>query len=71
MWYQIDLFITDLWSRIPGIWNWNVFKIDKNTITLGQLIVGVTLLIAGYFLLRQLTRQLEKRILRKMEVRTR
>ena len=68
LWYQIDLIITDLWSRIPGIWNWVIFKIDKNTITLGQLIVGFTLLIVGYFVLRQLTRHLEKLILRRLDV---
>ena len=68
LWYQIDLFITDIWSKIPGLWNWNLFKIDKNAITLGQLIIGFTLLIAGYFVVRQLTRHLEKLILRKLDV---
>lgn len=68
LWYQIDLIITDLWSKIPGLWNWVLFKIDKNTITLGQLIIGITLLIAGYFILRQLTRHLEKLILKRLDV---
>ncbi len=68
LWYQIDLIITDLWSRIPGIWNWSLFKIDKNSITFGQLIIGISLLIAGYFIVRRLTRHLERLILRKLDV---
>ena len=68
LWYQIDLLITEIWSKLPGLWNWNIFRIDKNTITLGQLLVGITLLILGYFVLRQFARQLEKVILRKLDV---
>ena len=68
LWYQIDLLITDLWAKIPGVWNLSLFKIDKNIITLGQLIIGITLLIFGYFLLRQFSRQLEKVILRRLDV---
>ena len=68
LWYQIDLIITDIWSKIPALWNWNLFKVDKNFITLGQIIIGVTLLILGYYTVRQLTRQLEKFILKKLDV---
>ena len=68
LWYQIDLFITDIWSKIPGLWSWSVFKTGKNAVTLGQLIVGLTLLIVGYFVVRQFTRRLEKILLKKMDV---
>ncbi|MYE07486.1 MAG: mechanosensitive ion channel [Oligoflexia bacterium] len=68
LWYQIDLIITDIWAKIPGLWNWSIFKIDKNAITLGQLIIGITLLILGYYTMRQLTRHLEKFILKKLDV---
>ena len=68
LWYQIDLIITDLWAKVPGIWNWSLFKIDKNSITFGQLIIGITLLIVGYYVLRKLSRQLEKLILSKLDV---
>ncbi len=68
IWYQIDLIITDIWAKVPGIWNSHLFKIGKNHITLGDLIIGITLLIVGYFILRQLTRQLERIILRKLDV---
>ena len=68
LWYQIDLLITEIWSKVPGLWNWSLFKIDKNTITLGQLIVGLTLLVVGYYVVRQLTRHLEKLILRRLDV---
>lgn len=68
IWYQIDLIITDIWAKVPGIWNWHLFKIGKNHITLGELIIGITLIIVGYFVLRQLTRQLERIILRKLDV---
>ena len=68
LWYQIDLIITDLWAKIPGVWNWNIFKVDKNPITLGQIIIGFTLLIVGYFVLRKITRHLEKLVLTKLDV---
>ena len=68
IWYQIDLIITDVWAKVPGIWNWQIFKIGKNYITLGQLIIGITLIIVGYFVLRRFTRQLEKVILKKLDV---
>lgn len=68
LWYQIDLIITEIWSQIPALWNWTLFKIDKNTITLGQLIIGLTLLIVGYYILRLFTRHLEKLILRRLDV---
>ena len=68
LWYQVDLFITDIWSKIPGIWNWSIFKTGKNAITLGQLLIGLTLLIAGYFVVRLLTRRLEKLLLQKLDV---
>ena len=68
LWYQIDLFITDVWSKIPGLWNWGIFKTGKNAITLGQLIMGLTLLIAGYFIVRQLTRRVEKLLFKKLDV---
>ena len=68
LWYQIDLIITEIWSSIPGLWNWSLFKIDKNTITLGQLLVGLTLLVVGYYVLRLFTRHLEKLILRRLDV---
>ena len=68
LWYQIDLIITEIWSSIPGIWNLVLFKVDKNAITLGQIIIGFTLLIMGYFVTRRLTRHLEKLILQKLDV---
>ena len=68
LWYQIDLIITDLWERIPSLWNWGIFTIDKNTITIGQLIIGLLLLVMGYFLIRKMTRHMEAHILRRMEV---
>ena len=68
LWHQMDIIITDLWTRIPGIWNWSLFKIDKNSITFGQLIIGIVLLFAGYFIVRRLTRHLEGLILKKLDV---
>ena len=67
-WYQIDLLLTDLWAKIPAVWGWHIFTIDKNPITLGQIITGFTLLIVGWFALRKLTYHLEKYILRQLDV---
>ncbi len=64
----MDLIFTDLWSRIPGIWSWGIFTIDKNPITLGQLVIGSLLFLTGYYITRKLTRHLEGYILTKMDV---
>ena len=68
LWYQLDLFITEMWESIPNIWNWSLFSIGKNSLTLGQIILGLTLLILGYYVLRQLARHLEKFILYRLDV---
>ena len=68
LWYQLDLILTDLWARIPGIWNWGLFKVDKNAVTLGQILVGLLLLVLGYYMIRKLTRHLETYIFKRMEV---
>ncbi len=68
IWYQIDLFLTDLWAKIPSIWSWSIFTIDKNPVTLGQIITACTLLILGYYAFRKLTYHLEKYILKQMDV---
>ncbi len=67
-WYQIDLLMTNLWTSIPAIWDWRIFSIDKNPITLGQIIIGLTLVFVGWFILRKLTYHLEKYILRQLDV---
>ena len=68
LWYQIDRLVTDLWERIPSLWDLGLFTIDKNAITLGQIIASLLLLVVGYFVVRKLTRHLESHILKRMEV---
>jgi len=68
LWYQIDRFITNLWERIPSLWDLTLFTIDTNPITLGQIIASVFLLFVGYYAVRKLTRHLELHILKRMEV---
>ena len=68
LWYQIDRLITDLWEKIPSLWDLSIFTVDKNAITLGQIIASLLLLIVGYFVIRKMTRHLDAHILRRMEV---
>ena len=68
IWYQMDRLSATLWEKVPDFWNSLLFKIDKNPITVGQLIIGIGLLIVGYFVLRKLLAQLERLMVRRMEV---
>ncbi len=68
-WYQMDRLSATLWEKVPDFWNSLLFKIDKNPITVGQLIIGIGLLIVGYFVLRKLLIHLEKLMVQRMEVR--
>ena len=67
--YQMDRLSATLWEKVPDFWNSILFKIDKNPITVGQLIIGIGLLIVGYFVLRKLLAQLERLMVHRMEVR--
>ncbi len=69
LWYQIKSTTHSLLGdKIPAILGWHIFTIDKNPITLGQLIAGCILIILGYFSLRKLTYHLEKYILKQLDV---
>ena len=67
-WHQMDRLSVQLWEKVPDIWNTNLFKIDKNPITLGQVIIGLVLLVLGYFVLRKALNHLEKLMVKKMEI---
>ena len=69
IWHQMDRLSATLWEKVPDFWNSILFKIDKNPITVGQLIIGIGLLIVGYFVLRKLLAHLERLMVRRMEVR--
>ena len=67
-WHQMDRLSATLWEEVPDIWDSVLFKIDKNPITLGQLIIGIGLLVLGYFVLRKLFHHLEKLMVQRMEM---
>ncbi len=68
LWYQIDSFITEVWTRAPGLWDWQLFAVDKNPVTFGQMMLGFSLIIVGYIVGRKLSRHLETFILHRLNV---
>lgn len=58
----------DVLGTIEKLWNFHLFEVDKAPITLGKVIIGVCLIIAGYFASRQASRAIGHRMIRRLKV---
>ena len=54
--------------QFPTFWNYNLFKIDENSITAGDLIFGLLFLVIGYIGIRFFVYETDKRILSRMNI---
>ena len=68
VWHWMDTLAAALWEQVPDLWNTNLFKIDKNFITLGQVIIGLGFLILGWFALRKLCTHIEKLMIQRLDL---
>lgn len=62
----------DLWSSIlnwlPDFWHFQLIVIDNRPITLGKVLTGMALLVMGYFITRSLSREIEKKLLSRLDL---
>lgn len=63
--------ITDLksyWRMFVEAWNFQIFSVENDPITLGKIITGITLFVVGLYLCRKLTNYIERRFISKLHV---
>ena len=62
------IFFDYLLSQFPTFWNYVLFHVDKNPITVGNIIFGLTFVIGGYISIRVFVHQFDKRILSRFDI---
>ena len=65
---KADIFFDFLLSQIPTFWNYTLFHVDKNPITVGNIIFGFIFVIGGYIFIRVFVSQIDKRILTRFDI---
>lgn len=65
---DIEVFLANILDWISSVLNIKLFSVDKNPITLGKLILGLIFLIAGYYLTKKFSKQVEKKILVRLDI---
>ncbi len=63
---QIYEYLQTIWNGIVGIWRFQLTAVDDRPITVGKIILGVLLLVVGFWMSRALSRSLGKRLFRKV-----
>lgn len=53
---------------MPDLWKIQLLSVDGKTITLGKVITGVVLFIMGYFICRSLSKEIDNRILSRLDI---
>ena len=54
------------WLR--DVWAFQITSVDGYPITVGKLVKGITLMIMGYFLCRSISREIEKKLLTRLDI---
>ena len=73
-WNQQDFFqsLRSLVERFleifPAFWNYSLFQVEKNPITVGNIILGLSLIILGYIGIQLAVRYFEKRVLARLDI---
>jgi len=67
---QARSFFDFLVFQFPTFWNYTLFHVDKNPITVGDIIFGVIFVIGGYVFIRVFVSQFDKRILSRFDIDT-
>ena len=63
----IDI-IFQVFSWMPDIWGLQLFEVDGKHVTLGKVLTGILLLVLGYYLAKKVTKQIEMRVLARLDV---
>lgn len=65
---QAHIYFDHLIKILPTFWNYVLFNVDKNPITVGNLIFGIIFVIAGYIFIRVFVSQFDKRVLSRFDI---
>ncbi len=58
----------DVWSRLIGIWSFQIFNVDGQPITVGKLVIGIILLILGFMMSKRASHTIRHRLLTKLDL---
>lgn len=53
---------------IPAFWNYELVKVDKNPITVGNALLGLIFVILGYISIRLIVKYFEKKVLVRLDI---
>ena len=73
-WNQRDFFksfralIERFLEIFPSFWNYGLFQVEKNPITVGNIVLGLSLIILGYIGIRLIVRYFEMRVLDRLDI---
>ena len=62
------VFFDFLLNQFPTFWNYVLFHVDKNAITVGNIIFGIVFVFGGYAFIRIFVSQFDKRILSRFDI---
>ncbi len=57
-----------IFDWLKDIWSFQITSVDGYPITIGKIVKGITLLIMGYFLCRSVSREVEKKLLVRLDI---
>ncbi len=63
--------VTDIksyWQMFLDVWNFQIFSVENDPITLGKIIAGLTLFVIGLYLCRKLTNHIERRFISRLQI---
>lgn len=64
------IFFDSLIELVPTFWDYTLFNVDKNPITVGVLFSGIFFVIVGYVAIRLFVSQFDKRVLSRFDIET-
>ena len=65
---SLRYFVEKFLEIFPSFWNYAVFQVEKNPITVGNIILGLSLIILGYIFIRLVVRYFEMRVLARLDI---
>lgn len=63
-----ELALHDIVAQFAAVLNYKLFEIDGNGVSVAKLITGLVLLIVGYWLAGRATKELDRRLLGRMQI---
>ena len=65
---QVRILFDSLLEILPTFWNYALFTVDKNHITVGNLLLGIVFVVCGYIFIRLFVSQFDKRVLNRFDI---